>query len=92
VTRLAPIVHAEHGHDGILAFNLDPGFVINERMRATAGDGQYTEAGFRGVAPEVPGAAVAWLATDPRAERFAGKTVNAQRLCGDLGLVADGVG
>jgi NAD(P)-dependent dehydrogenase (short-subunit alcohol dehydrogenase family) len=86
-TRIVPILHVEHGDEGILAFNVDPGFVVNERMRATAGDGQFTEAGFRGVGPEVPGAAVAWLATDPAAERYAGKTVNAQRLCRDLELV-----
>ncbi len=65
VTRIVPILHVEHGGDGIRAFNVDPGFVVNERMRATAGAGQFTDAGFRGVPPEVPGAVVAWLATDP---------------------------
>jgi NAD(P)-dependent dehydrogenase (short-subunit alcohol dehydrogenase family) len=87
VTRIAPILHAEHGGDGIRAFNIDPGFIINERMRATAAAGQFTDAGFRGVPPEVPGAVVAWLATDPAAERYAGTVVQAQKLCRDLGLV-----
>jgi NAD(P)-dependent dehydrogenase (short-subunit alcohol dehydrogenase family) len=87
LTRIVPILHAEHGDDGIRAFNLDPGFVVNERMRATAGAGQFTDAGFRGVPPEVPGAVVAWLATDPAAERYAGTLVQAQKVCRDLGLV-----
>lgn len=87
VTRIVPILHVEHGHDGIRAFNVDPGFVVNERMRATAGAGQFTDAGFRGVPPEVPGAVVAWLATDPGAQRYAGTVVHAQKLCRELGLV-----
>ena len=37
LTRIVPILHVEHGGDGIRAFNVDPGFVVNERMRATAG-------------------------------------------------------
>jgi len=87
LTRIVPILHVEHAADGIRAYNVDPGFVVNERMRATAGAGPFTEAGFRGVPPEVPGAAVAWLATDPEALRFAGQLVHAPRLCRDLGLV-----
>ncbi len=88
LTRIAPILHVEHAGDGIRAFNLDPGFVVNERMRATAGEGQFTDAGFRGVPPEVPGAVVAWLATDPGADQYAGTLVQAQKLCRQLGLVA----
>ena len=37
LTRIVPILHVEHAGDGIRAFNVDPGFVVNERMRATAG-------------------------------------------------------
>jgi NAD(P)-dependent dehydrogenase (short-subunit alcohol dehydrogenase family) len=87
LTRIVPILHVEHAADGIRAFNVDPGFVVNERMRATAGAGQFTEAGFRGVPPEVPGAVVAWLATDPAADRHAGTVVAAQKVCRALGLV-----
>jgi NAD(P)-dependent dehydrogenase (short-subunit alcohol dehydrogenase family) len=86
-TRIVPILHVEHGPDGIRAFNVDPGFVVNERMRATSGAGQFTDAGFRGVPPEVPGAVIAWLATDPDADRYAGTLVHAQKVCRDLGLV-----
>jgi NAD(P)-dependent dehydrogenase (short-subunit alcohol dehydrogenase family) len=87
LTRIAPILHVEHSADGIRAFNVDPGFVVNERMRATSGAGQFTDAGFRGVPPDVPGAAIAWLATDPEAGRYSGTLVHAQKLCRDLGLV-----
>jgi len=87
LTRIAPILHVEHAVDGIRAYNVDPGFVVNERMRATSGAGQFAEAGFRGVPPEVPGAAVAWLATDPAAAAMAGTLVSAQKLCRDRGLV-----
>ncbi|HVC69520.1 MAG TPA: SDR family oxidoreductase [Acidimicrobiales bacterium] len=87
LTRIVPVLHVEHGADGIRAFNVDPGFVVNERMRATAGAGQFTDAGFRGVPPEVPGAVIAWLATDPAADDHAGTLVHAQKLCRQLGLV-----
>jgi len=87
MTRIVPILHVEHGADGIRAFNVDPGFVVNERMRATAGAGQFTDAGFRGVPPEVPGAVVAWLATDAAADGYAGTVVPAQKVCRDRGLV-----
>jgi NAD(P)-dependent dehydrogenase (short-subunit alcohol dehydrogenase family) len=87
LTRIVPILHVEHGADGIRAFNVDPGFVVNERMRATAGAGQFTDAGFRGVPPEVPGAVVAWLATEAAADDYAGTLVQAQKVCRDLKLV-----
>jgi len=87
LARIVPLLHVEHGGDGIRAFNVDPGFVVNERMRATAATGQFTEAGFRGVPPEVPGAVVAWLATAAEAAALAGTTVAAQKLCRERGLL-----
>jgi NAD(P)-dependent dehydrogenase (short-subunit alcohol dehydrogenase family) len=87
VTRLAPILHAEYGGLGVRAFNVDPGFVVNERMRATSGAGQFTDAGFRGVPAEVPGAVIAWLATDDGADQYMGTLVHAQKVCRDRGLV-----
>jgi NAD(P)-dependent dehydrogenase (short-subunit alcohol dehydrogenase family) len=79
-TRVAPVVQVEFGARGIRAYNVDPGFIVNERMRLTAAEGQFTEAGFQGVPPEVPAAAIAWLATDPAAAELAGTLVFAQRL------------
>ena len=44
---------------------------------------------FGGAPPEVPAAVVAWLATDPAAVEWNGKTVSAQKLCLKLGLQPD---
>jgi NAD(P)-dependent dehydrogenase (short-subunit alcohol dehydrogenase family) len=85
--RLAGVIQAEFGSRGIRAFNLEPGFVITERMKATGGDASFTDAGFRGSPPEVPGAVVAWLATAAAAEPYAGKLVHAQRVCKDHDLL-----
>ena len=60
---------------GIRAFNLDPGFVVTERMetaQAAIGLGDY-----RGAPPSVPAAVVAWLCTG--ADIANGSTVLAQR-------------
>ena len=35
--RLAGVINAEFAGRGVTAFNLEPGFVITERMRATGG-------------------------------------------------------
>ena len=37
----------------------------------------------------VTGKVVAWLATDPGADRFLGKWIFAPKLCSDLGLLPD---
>ena len=86
-TRVAPVIHVEFASRGIRAYNVDPGFVVNERMRVTAAEGQFTEAGFQGVPPEVPAAAIAWLAVDPAAAELAGTLVFAQRLAKEHELV-----
>lgn len=86
-TRVAPVVHVEFGTSGIRAYNVDPGFIVNERMRATAAEGQFTDAGFVGVPPEVPAAAIAWLVADPAAAELSGTLVFAQRLAKTQQLV-----
>jgi len=85
--RLAGVINAEFRSKGVKAFNLEPGFVITERMKATGGDTSFTEAGFRGSPPEVPGAVVAFLATDAGADDYLGKLVHAQRVCKDRDLL-----
>ena len=73
--RLAGFLAVEYGHRGIRAFNLDPGFVVTERMetaQAAIGLGDY-----RGAPPSVPAAVVAWLCTG--ADVANGSTVLAQR-------------
>jgi NAD(P)-dependent dehydrogenase (short-subunit alcohol dehydrogenase family) len=61
-TRIAGVLHAEHGPDGIRAYNVDPGHVVTEAQLARGGSKEFEDAGFRGMPAEVPGAVVAWLA------------------------------
>ena len=85
--RIAGFLHVELGERGIRAFNLEPGYVVTERMALEQNDAGFGER-YAGAPPEVPAAAIAWLATEPDADRFLGRTVRAQKLCADLGLVA----
>ncbi len=84
--RVAPFVHVEHGASGIRAVNVDPGFVLTETVRLSDAGATFRDR-LQGAPPEVIGAAVAWLVTEPEAERFAGRTVDAQRLAADHALV-----
>ena len=76
--RIAPLVAAELGDQGIRAFNVDPGYVETERQQVNAAAlglvGHYS-----GAPPSVPAAAIAWLAEHP-ADVENGQTVRAQKL------------
>ena len=76
--------HVELGDKGIRTYNVDPGFVATERMALDKDLGFDAAAG---APPDVVGAAVAWLATDPAADALAGTTVHAQQLTAEKGLV-----
>jgi NAD(P)-dependent dehydrogenase (short-subunit alcohol dehydrogenase family) len=86
--RLAGILAVELGDRGIRTFNLEPGYVITERMevnaRAIGLEGRY-----RGAPPTVPAAVIAWLATSPEAAELNGATITAQRFARDRGLHPD---
>lgn len=84
--RMAGVLKAEFGERGVLAVNVDPGFVVTERMKARNSTPTYATH-FRGAPPEVPGEVIGWLCDDPAAVEHAGRTVYAQKLCKDLGLV-----
>lgn len=87
--RLAAILHVEHAEDGIRAFNVDPGYTPTDTMRALHGRGTDLDRAYPGAPPEVTAAAVAWLASDPAADEWRGKCVQAQRLCRDRRLLPD---
>ena len=76
--KLAGILAVEVGDRGIRSFNLEPGFVITERMEVNAGNlglaGRY-----KGAPPSVPGTVIAWLGTSPDAAELNGTTISAQR-------------
>ena len=77
--RLAGFLAVEHGKQGIVAVNVDPGHVMTERMAANAArlglEGRYA-----GAPPSAPAAAVAWLATAEEARELNGQTVEGLRL------------
>jgi len=87
--RIAGLLHAELNRDGIRAYNLDPGYVVTEAMRAMFGDETDLDRHYRGLQPDVPAAAVAWLASDdPDAVALAGQTLHAASLCRERGLIS----
>ena len=86
--RLAGVLAVELGPRGIRSYNLEPGFVITERMevnaRALGLEGRYP-----GAPPSVPAAVIAWLATSPDAAEMNGATISAQRFARERGLHPD---
>ncbi len=82
--KLADGIAAEHGKDGVLAFDLDPGPVWTER-----GERQHERIGYpRSIfCPiEVPAKAALWLATEPEAARYNGQHFMAQEFVRERGL------
>jgi NAD(P)-dependent dehydrogenase (short-subunit alcohol dehydrogenase family) len=86
--RLAGVLAVELGHRGLRSFNLDPGFVITERMEVNAG-ALGLEGRYKGAPPTVPASVVAWLATSPDAADLNGSTIVAQKVALERGLHAD---
>jgi NAD(P)-dependent dehydrogenase (short-subunit alcohol dehydrogenase family) len=86
--RIAGILAVELGPRGLLAINVDPGYVDTERqtMHAAANGlaGHYL-----GAPPSVPGSVIAWLATAPEAAAYNGQTVRAQKLALERDLHPD---
>ena len=79
--RMAGILHVELGERGIRAYNVNPGYIVTETMRALFGEQSDLDAAHRGAPPEVPAAVIAWLAHSPEARELAGQTIDAQELC-----------
>ena len=84
--RVAGGVNAEYRAQGIKAFNVDPGNVVTEARKAAKPDDEYSS-GYGSEPAEATGQVVAWLASDPAAEKFLGKWIFAPKLCSDLGLL-----
>ena len=84
--RIAGVLQVEHGHQGIRAYNVQPGFINTERMAQDMG-----AFGFEliGAPPDVIGAVVAWIATSPDAVPLAGGTVEAQFVCHERRLLPE---
>jgi NAD(P)-dependent dehydrogenase (short-subunit alcohol dehydrogenase family) len=86
--RLAGHLAVEHGPQGIVAINVDPGHVVTERMAANS-KRLGLEGHYKGAPPSAPAAAVAWLAAAPEAATLNGQTVEGLRLVLDRGLHPD---
>jgi NAD(P)-dependent dehydrogenase (short-subunit alcohol dehydrogenase family) len=88
--RIAGLLALELGDRGIRAYNLEPGYVITERIVQDMGKFGFEPTG--GVTSDVPGAVCAWLVTDPAAADPNGRTVDAPTVCEELGLLGGGGG
>jgi NAD(P)-dependent dehydrogenase (short-subunit alcohol dehydrogenase family) len=86
--RMAGVLKVELADRGVRFYNVEPGFVVTEAMKLSDPSGEFAKR-FGGAPPEVPAAVIAWLASDPGAEAWDGKTVFAQKLCLELGLRPD---
>ena len=73
--RLAGAINAEYRRHGIRAFNVDPGFVVTEAMRARGGAEDIEQQGFETAPDDAAGRVIAWLAGDPAADRYLGKVI-----------------
>jgi NAD(P)-dependent dehydrogenase (short-subunit alcohol dehydrogenase family) len=82
--RMAGCLAVEHADSGVSFFNLEPGLVLTESMRVQGLTEELLASVGGGVPPEVPAAVIAWLATDPGAAAWHGRTVRAQELYGEL--------
>ena len=82
--RIAGLVNAEFGDAGIVAYNIEPGFVAyGEQL----GEIEARYPGLAVTPPEAIGAAVAWLATAPEARSLIGKRIHGPALCADRNLL-----
>ncbi len=83
--RIAGVLAVELAEQGIRAFNVQPGFVATERMAMDMGAFGFDAS--QAAPPDVVGAVVAWLATEPEADAMNGSNIEAQDFCRERGLV-----
>lgn len=85
--RIAGVLSLELGPKGIRVYNVQPGFIATERMAHDMGAFGFDSAG--GAPPDVVGAVVAWLVTDPAAAEPNGRNIEAQEVCRSLRLLPE---
>jgi hypothetical protein len=84
--RMVGCLAVEHAGSGVSFFNLEPGLILTESMRVQGLTEDLLASVGGGAKPEVPAQVIAWLATDPGAAAWHGKTVHAQPLARKLDL------
>jgi NAD(P)-dependent dehydrogenase (short-subunit alcohol dehydrogenase family) len=82
--RVAGILKTELGDQGIRPFNVQPGFIVTERMIQDMGKFGF---GSQGAGPEVVAKVVSWLCTNPEADQYVGQNIEAQPFCHERGLL-----
>jgi NAD(P)-dependent dehydrogenase (short-subunit alcohol dehydrogenase family) len=86
--RMAGILAVELRDRGLRAYNVEPGYVLTERMAANQAELGFVGV-YRGAPPSVPASVVTWLASSPDADELNGTTVSAQRFALERGLHPD---
>ena len=85
--RLAEFLHLEHADDGIRAFLVEPQMTVTDTMAAVFGEQiRSLVTTGRAFTPEVTGEVVAWLATHPEANAFAGRLLSTPTFFKDNGI------
>ena len=89
--RVAGLLHVELEGRGVRFYNVQPGFIATERMAQDMKAFSFDAS--QGAPPDVVGAVVAWLVTNPAAAELRvagvdGREIDAQRLCRELDLLA----
>jgi NAD(P)-dependent dehydrogenase (short-subunit alcohol dehydrogenase family) len=89
IHRVAGILAAEIGPQGVLTFNLDPGYTSTERIAQ-----DMSKYGFAddGEPAEVIGAVARWLASEDEAKTMNGQTIFGQPFCIERKLLPGYVG
>jgi NAD(P)-dependent dehydrogenase (short-subunit alcohol dehydrogenase family) len=87
--RTVGILDTELASQGLRFFNVQPGFVVTERMKQDMGEFGF---GADGSPPIVPAKVVRWVCTQPEAGQYSGKTIAAQHFCHERGLLPDWAG
>lgn len=82
--RVAAFLHTELGAKGIRCFNVQPGLIATERI---AQDMAKFGIVNKGAPMEVLGKVVRWLCTEPEADQFSGRNIEAQFFCHERGLL-----
>lgn len=85
--RIAEFIHVEHAKDGILAFNVEPGFTVTEATVAMFGQSAATDFNRSAATPAVTGDVVAWLVTRPESRELAGTLISAPGFFKRRGIV-----
>jgi NAD(P)-dependent dehydrogenase (short-subunit alcohol dehydrogenase family) len=85
--RMAGALRVEHPDCGLRVFNMEPGTVVTEVMKAAGIDSAVLER-FKPVSPAAIGAVVTWLAqNEPRREWHPEATLSAPAIAKELGLL-----